>query len=507
MSVGRRLILSLATLVTCTGLLGAAAIIGLGALSQHYRIAEEQYNELRALYEVGFQAASLRDLLTADAPDQQAIRRRLFAAGEAAERLGVASADGNSEMLSVRASILSRLKAVSEQVDSTGAGPELREDAQRWLGQIANSAATTQAAIIDNRERASAEFRVALGLLVGLFGVSISVAVFVGVRQYRSVMRPLRNLEIAMRQIADARLDHRIGMSGDREFVQLMKHFNAMSDAIEDLHRSMKEQIDVKSRQLLRSEQLAGVGYLAAGLAHEINNPLAIITGHAQRMLRRMEKRATPGVNDAELEAAASTLRLVCEEAFRCRDIAVRLLRLSQPDDREPEPTPMDALVQQTIELLRPLPVCKGREVAHTCHDAAERLVCLGRPAQLVQVLINLLTNALEACPAVGGRVEVRVQAQLGKIHIVVSDNGCGMNSATLEHAFDPFFTDKPRRGLGGSGLGLSVSHAIIERHEGRLYAQSDGVGRGSRFTVELPLAESSATSTLLTERDYVGIE
>jgi signal transduction histidine kinase len=147
----------------------------------------------------------------------------------------------------------------------------------------------------------------------------------------------------------------------------------------------------------------------------------------------------------------------------------------------------VDALARHAVDLMRPLPICKGIEIECVQDAPGESMVCLGQSSQLLQVFINLLRNALEACSAPGGRVLVRLHTQRGMVCVEVADNGCGMEQAALEHAFDPFFTDKPRRGLSGSGLGLSISHAIIERHQGRIYAQSDGAGRGSRFVVELP--------------------
>jgi signal transduction histidine kinase len=487
-SVGRRLFVSLAILVACTALIGVSALFGLRTLSHHFRVAESQYAELRALYEVGFQAASLRELLASDVRDDRAVRQRLFAATEAVERLGgrEAGAPGrhpSGAVADAHAAILDRLGAVTRLADASLESRELREEVQQWLAEISNSAAATQQEIVENRARASAEFRVTLITLGGLLLVSVSLAVFVGIRQYRSITRPMRQLDLAVRHLADARLDHRVEPVGDREFTELMQHFNRMSAAIEELHASMREQVEMKSRQLVRSEQLASVGFLAAGLAHEINNPLAIITGHTQRLLRRI---GPEGAGNQQAEVV-KTLRLVCDEAFRCRDIAIQLLELSQQAEGNPRPVEVDALARHAVDLMRPLPICKGIEIECVQDAPGESMVCLGQSSQLLQVFINLLRNALEACSAPGGRVLVRLHTQRGMVCVEVADNGCGMEQAALEHAFDPFFTDKPRRGLSGSGLGLSISHAIIERHQGRIYAQSDGAGRGSRFVVELP--------------------
>jgi signal transduction histidine kinase len=140
------------------------------------------------------------------------------------------------------------------------------------------------------------------------------------------------------------------------------------------------------------------------------------------------------------------------------------------------------------------LPVCAERSVSLEHADGLP-LIVHGHRAQLTQVFVNLLTNALEATEPGVGRVRITMRSQSNAALVRVEDNGCGMTQDTIEHAFDPLFTDKPNRGLAGCGLGLSVSHGIIERHGGRIDAASDGLGRGSTFIVEIPAATALATA------------
>jgi len=459
-TVRRRLTLSLSTLIACCALLGASALVGLWLGSRHFATADDQYRQLRSLYEIGFRCASARSALNAPAPDIDAIRRNLIAASQEADNLA-SRPDASDSLRTVRASIQSRLRDIAEP-----------------SALVASLSAATQAQIIDNRTRASDDYRVVLRVILVVFCATLLLAVAVGLLQLRSIAKPLRALDAATGHLTQSRLDHRIDETGDREFRRLIRHFNRMSTAIQQLHDSMRRQVDMKSRQLLRSEQLAAVGTLAAGLAH------------AQ----------TPADLAAASAKARDTLRIVCEEAFRCRDIAAQLLNLARPSDEHPEPVSLESLTRRAIDLIRRLPVARAREIVFRCNGRGDDSLCLGHPAQLLQVLLNLLTNALEACEPGAGRIVLTLDRRADTVMLSVTDNGCGMSPDALTLAFDPFFTDKPRRGLSGAGLGLSVSHAIVERHRGRLYAHSDGPGRGSVFILELIAAPVRSNDPLATE-------
>jgi signal transduction histidine kinase len=475
MSVRLRLTLTLVTLLACTAILGATALLSLSTLSNHYRAAEHHYQDLRALYEVGFRAASIRSLLNAPSTDRDAIAQHL--------RLAADSADSISDrpaLLPVRASLHDRLNDLATHLDSSPDLSALNTDANRWLADIALLVARTQSDIVATRQAASAEFRRAAILLSIVFAATILLALAAGISLYRSVMRPLRLLDSAASRLAAADFSSSLPERGDAEFRSLIRGFNHMSSSIYTLHASMQSQVETKSRALIRSEQLAAVGTLAAGLAHEINNPLAIIAGYAQTTLRRVEPDSP----------AHATLTIIIEETFRCRAIVQQLLQLAHQsaDTAAPEPIALLPLAHRAVALVTHLPIAKDRALNITIDpDAPNPLTSRGQPAHLLQVLINLLTNSLEAS-APGAAVTIHLSADHNAARIAVQDSGCGMTPDALAHAFDPFYTDKPRRGLSGTGLGLSVSHAIIHQHHGRLLAHSLGPNLGTTFTIELPL-------------------
>lgn len=475
MTVRRRLMVSLAALVLCTAVVGSAGVVGVLRLRDRYAAAEEQYSELRSLYEIGHRAATVRQLLGAESPDFEAVLVNLHAAGIEAGKL-----DARSSALDVREG----LQRAERELVAGAPDAELRADVSRWLGIVASRASVMERAIVDNRTAAMHELRSLERVLACLLGATVLGAAGIGVVLYRAIVRPVRAVEGALTSLAAERFDTRLDPCGDLEFQRLMLHLNGMAATLEHLHATMARQVETKSRQLVRSEQLAGVGFLAAGLAHEINNPLGIIAGFAQTTIRKLDGALDSEAREEAAVKARGTLEVICEEAFRCRDIAGRLLDLARPGETEAAPVRLDAMVRRAVDLVSALPVAEGRELRLVA--AADDVVVEGSGAELLQVAVNLMTNALEACDG-AGTVTVSLSQTAGAAVITITDSGCGMDAETLAHAFEPFFTGKPRRGLSGCGLGLSVSHAIVERHGGRMEAFSDGPGRGSTFSIELP--------------------
>jgi two-component system, NtrC family, sensor kinase len=199
-------------------------------------------------------------------------------------------------------------------------------------------------------------------------------------------------------------------------------------------------------------------------VAHEINNPLAVILGYA-RLLR---KTAEGGV--------AEDLQAIEDETLRAKQIVDGLLDLSRPIDVQPDPVDLRALCDEAVERLAGTPALGGVAV----EVAGEGRVA-GNGQKLRQVVRNLVKNAGEAAGP-GGRVEIRVGAGPGGVELAISDSGPGLPEEVRARLFEPFFTRKD----GGTGLGLAVSKGIVEAHGGTLEAESPPAG-GARFTVRLP--------------------
>jgi signal transduction histidine kinase len=217
-------------------------------------------------------------------------------------------------------------------------------------------------------------------------------------------------------------------------------------------------------RQLVQSEKLAGIGRLAAGVAHEINNPLGVILGYAKLLQRRCDG------------GMAEDLGVIEEETLRAKEIVDGLLDLSRPLPPGAEDVDLRALSEEVVSRLREARLLDGVEVT-----VDGRAVARGHAEKLRQVLVNLLRNAAEAAGA-GGRVEIRIGAGGPVAEVAVEDSGPGIPEELRARLFEPFFTTKAK----GTGLGLAVSRAIARAHGGDLETTQAPHG-GARFALRLP--------------------
>ena len=299
-------------------------------------------------------------------------------------------------------------------------------------------------------------------------------------RQYRGVVKPLDRLAGGVRRFAAGNLSERIEAEQDREFATLANDFNFMAGELESVCRGLEEKVEMKSRELARSQRLASVGFLAAGVAHEINNPLSIITGYGERSLRLLDR----PIDETSLDKTRKTMRIICEEAFRCKEITERLLSLARPGTENRKRVAVGPIVEQVVRDVGGLGEFAGRRFDFEM-DRSEDLNIVANEGEIRQVAMNLLLNALEAG---GEKIDVRVLRVEDQVEVSVVDDGKGMTAATLERIFEPFYTEK-RGEKPGIGLGLSITHAIVERHGGKIRADSEGLERGSRVVVRFPAA------------------
>lgn len=324
---------------------------------------------------------------------------------------------------------------------------------------------------------------VLIGLVIGFVGITLGAAA-VSLTHYRSVIGPLQYVRNGVRTVARGGLATRLAPRGDAEFTDLQSDFNAMAEELESLYHNLEQRVADQGRRLAVSERLASVGFLAAGVAHEINNPLAIMSGHAQSALRRA--RSTGGAPDANL---ARDLEIIRDEAFRAKEITRQLLDLSSGGSTQRTPVSLRGVIEDVAGILCDTPLCNGKSIEMTS-EADDPLVVSGSEPELKQVVLNLTMNAVHAVGADGGTVELHTRRANGWVELQVRDNGCGMSPDAMERVFEPFFSS--RKGRGGVGLGLTISHAIVQRHGGELAAASDGPGRGSVFTMRLPQDRSA---------------
>lgn len=252
----------------------------------------------------------------------------------------------------------------------------------------------------------------------------------------------------------------------------------------QEAHRELKE----AQAQLVQSAKMAAVGELAAGVAHEINNPLAFVRSHIDTIARKAEQLESV-VGDAVAEAGPlldkiqRRSRETEEGMHRILEIVTKLRTFSRLDEGEVKAIDVAQSVDSALTLLRHK--C-GEEITIT-QDLADTgpLVCM--PGPFNQVLLNLLSNAIDAIDGAGGgagRVEIVTRRTEADFFLTIADSGCGIPQEIQSRVFDPFFTTKP---VGkGTGLGLSISYQIIQAHHGTLSAGPNSP-RGSLFTITIP--------------------
>ncbi|QDV75028.1 sensor histidine kinase [Botrimarina mediterranea] len=306
-----------------------------------------------------------------------------------------------------------------------------------------------------------------------------------------SVARPIGHLVAAARRVAAGDYQHRVALDSNDEMGELAEAMNRMMTSFKQTRDELDKQVRDRTNQVIRSEQLASVGFLAAGVAHEINNPLAAIAMCSESLESRLVDLHEDPSNAAEWDIVHSYLETIGKESFRCKQITEKLLDFSRMGDRERRPTELRELVDGVIEMVRHLGKYKHKDVELL---PGEPVIAEVDAQEMKQVLLNLVTNGLDSLEA-GGRVTVEIDTALmtdGRhARIAVRDNGCGMTDEVKKHLFEPFFTR--RRGGQGTGLGLSITYRIIEEHHGELAADSEGPGQGSTFTVTLPTEQPAA--------------
>lgn len=306
-----------------------------------------------------------------------------------------------------------------------------------------------------------------------LFYLLLDIVLMVGLGIFlinRLAVRPVRNLARATERVAEGDLSARVKVAGSSEISSLVTSFNRMVERL----REAQENLLKSQQQMVQSEKLASVGRMAAGLAHELGNPLSALLGYADILLRNKD------LNRLERELVS----LLRNEGLRIDRTIRGMLEFARPAVVELKELAVNEVLSQAVELVR------GRNLAHEIDFqvflAPGELRAQGDPSRLEQVLVNLILNAVDAIheKAIPGWIRLETRASAGPVEISISDSGVGIGPGDLNKIFDPFYTTKAED--KGTGLGLAVSLQLIRSMGGNIRVESRP-GEGSVFTISLP--------------------
>ncbi len=357
---------------------------------------------------------------------------------------------------------------------------------------------TVAMALFRSRQaEASALYHATLGLLGGTLALSAAMTVAFMLLTSRTV-RPLRELTRLSMKISEGQYGETAPVSGEDEVAELALAFNRMSVSLKEAHREISEwnmllesRVEEKTRELekvhrrmVEVEKLAAVGQLAAGVAHELNNPLSGIMGYADVAIERYREKTPESITPEDASRMVAYFGHVQALTQRCRAIILDMLTFARHHTEEIGELALNDVIRQTLAFLDKQ---FDRSRVALSVDLAEGIPPLkGNAIQLQQVFTNLIINAIHAMPG-GGTLTVRSRMTGEALEVAFEDVGVGIEPSLQSRIFEPFFTTKP---VGeGTGLGLSVSYGIVKRHGGEIRVAS-APGRGSVFTVVLPRGE-----------------
>lgn len=345
--------------------------------------------------------------------------------------------------------------------------------------------------LIDDIKRSGDESKAAITRTCWLVGFAMAWALaLVSTMLYYFrvwMFAPIRELQAGVARVHGGNFNQPIVLTSGDELQELADEFNTMVARLHAVYADLARQVTERSRQLVRSERMVSVGFLAAGVAHEINNPLASILFCSEALERRLQETLTAltanaGTPPAEAEVLARYLKMIQQEALRCKDITQKLLDFSRTGERTKEPADLTGLVRGVLEVARHLPSSRSKQVVF---EPTGYIVAPVNAQDLKSVILNLVVNALDSMDE-DGRLEITLGTAAGYAELNFTDSGCGMTPEVLQNIFEPFYT-KSRTGKG-TGLGLFISHQIVDQHGGTITASSAGPGTGSTFTVRIPL-------------------
>jgi signal transduction histidine kinase len=342
---------------------------------------------------------------------------------------------------------------VSERVQAVNYGPLVLRQAK--IGYIAVALPTNFIVSLISTSRTS------LSLIFTLATVLMTV---IGLGLARTIAIPILRMRDVSKKVAGGDFDQQLSLKRRDEIGELATSFNTMVSNLRS-----------RTEELVQSEKLSAVGQLAAGLAHDVKNPLAVIKGVAEELNYEID-------DGADEEFIKNYLAIIRDNADRANNILTDLMKFSRSSTFSFEPLDICDSIKQAVRLTDFL--ARKANVEITMDFDPPSVILEYDEQQIEQVLVNLIQNAIQAMPE-GGDLKVKVETDQEDCYISVEDTGKGIPEEFLKKVFEPFFTTKPKG--EGTGLGLAVAYGIIDNHKGSISVSSE-VGVGTTFLIKLPL-------------------
>ena len=288
----------------------------------------------------------------------------------------------------------------------------------------------------------------------------------------RQVATPILELRDGAERFGRGDLAYRLSTDRRDEIGELATSFNEMAERIGETHGELEESLAERTRDFIRAARFADLGVLAAGLAHEINNPLASIASSAEGLDRRLER------GELDKDEAGEYLRTIASEAYRAKGITERLLALSRPSEEKQGMVDLELVLGHVELMFRHHIENRGLRLQLECNEGSHWVH--GNSESYIQVFSNLVRNAEDVTPR-DGEIRIRCRGEDGDLCVEVLDQGPGLSDEERERIFDPFYTTKaPGK---GTGLGLSLVTSLLQSMGGRIEVSNRDEG-GCCFAV-----------------------
>jgi two-component system NtrC family sensor kinase len=323
-------------------------------------------------------------------------------------------------------------------------------------------------------------------VFLGIAAGGVALVYLVAVRVARRFSEPIHGMTMAAQRIAQGDYSQAVRGGGDDELGYLAHSFNTMTSELQLAHTALRESADELERkveertaelkrmqaQMIQSEKMVAIGKLAAGVAHEINNPLTGVLTNSSLMLEDL----------ADDHPWREDIQTIVNETLRCRKIVKGLLDFSRQTRPQRTLLDLNQVVEDTLSLVRNQTVFRNTKIVYELDPHLPTV--LADADQMRQVVLNIVLNAAEAMVQ-GGELRLASASNVAKkaVELRISDTGPGIPDEVRARIFEPFFTTKKT----GTGLGLAVAYGIIERHHGEIRIDS-ARGKGTTFTISVPI-------------------